>query len=323
MFKLPAKHKFGQAVPPAIFPPVLGLLGLGVAWRRAEAAFFTPAAIADLMLGAITLLFVFCVLVYAIKLSRRPGVVLDDLKVLPGRGGLSAMTTSMLLLAAALVPFSPSLATGTLFFGLACHIGLAALVFYTLIKGPVEQRQITPIWHLSFVGVILAPLSALPLGYHTLSVWLFVFAVVAALVIWGGSVLQLMRRDPPPPLRPMLAIHLAPASLFGTVATMLGWSQMALGWGIVALGILAVLLVRARYLTVAGFSALWGAFTFPIAACAGMCLTLAAAGQGVVFELSGAVLLVLATGVNAVIAVKVLQGWAKGGLAATTNAAVA
>ena len=70
------------------------------------------------------------------------------------------------------------------------------------------------------------------------------------------------------PLRPLLAIHLAPAALFGTVAGLLARPELAVlftGLGLVY----AILLVAAgRWLLEAGVTAMWGAFTFPLAALA-------------------------------------------------------
>src|SRR5690606_30542648 len=118
-------------------------------------------------------------------------------------------------------------------------------------------------------------------------------------------------------------IHLAPASLLGTVAMLLGQTTLGLVFGVVAIAILAVLVVRARWLTEAGFSPLWGAFTFPLAAFSSLMLVLGAAGQGEVFRIIGGLALVGATLFIPWVAVKVGQLWVKGVLAAKTNAAEA
>ena len=90
MDPFPIRPKFATRTPPAIFPPVFGLFGLGLAWRRAGDTFQMPAALGEMILGAVTLLFVFCALAYGIKVARRPGVIPEDLRVLPGRAGLAA-----------------------------------------------------------------------------------------------------------------------------------------------------------------------------------------------------------------------------------------
>ncbi|WP_372602930.1 tellurium resistance protein [Actibacterium sp.] len=315
------RAKFAQSTPPAIFPPIFGLFGLGLAWRRAELALAVPDAVAQILLGAVTALYLFALLAYLVKVARRPGVVVEDLRVLPGRAGLAGMVLSMYLLGATLLPVSLTLANLALWVGLLMHGVLVVLMLRLLTRGPVEQRQVTPVWHLVFVGFIIAPVVAVPLGYGAASEVILIATGLCAAVIWVISFGQLLRRDPPPPLRPLLAIHLSPAALLGIVSLMLGHVQMAQGFALWASVILAVLVVRARYLTAAGFSAMWGAFTFPMAAYASLMLSLGAAGKGQGFEIAGTVTLVAATLIIPPIAIKVMQGWAKGQLAVKTNAA--
>ena len=312
-----------RRTPPAIFPGIFGLIGLGLAWRQGAAAFALPGAIAETILGAVALLYLFAFTAYAAKAVRRPAVILEDLRILPGRAGLSAMTLSVMLLAIVALEYDAGIARGFLFTGLALHGVLAALVVYVLATGPEEQRQVTPAWHLSFVGFILAPVSALPLGLVALSQVLTWGTGLAAGLIYAVSIAQLARRDPPAPLRPLLAIHLAPVSLFGTVAMGFGNVTVALVFAGLGVAVLAALLIRGRYIAEAGFSPLWGAFTFPLAAFASLCLLIANAAGPEVFRLLGALALVAGTIATPMIAGKVLQSWAKGVLAAKTNAAIA
>jgi tellurite resistance protein len=129
---------------------------------------------------------------------------------------------------------------------------------------------------------------------------------------------QLSRETIPAPLRPLLAIHLAPAALLGTVAA--GFHSEAI-WGTFALlssvGILA-LLAGAFWLLKAGFSPMWGALTFPLAALANFWLTL-----GDMWRIPGGIALVAATLIIPPIAIRIFKDWAKGQLAIKTNAATA
>lgn len=305
-----------RRTPPAIFPPVMGLFGLGLAWRRGVEAADLPGGLVEAFLGGVTLLYAFALLAYLAKVVRRPGVVVEDLRILPGRAGLAAANLSGLLLAAVLVPYAPRLALAIVALAGALHVVLGVAVLRLFLTGPEEARVITPVWHLTFVGYILAPLSLIPLGYAALSQGILYATIPVAMAIWAVSLRQLLTRIPPAPLRPLLAIHLAPASLFATVAALLGMDALAPIFGGVAAVMLLVLLVGARWITAAGFSALWGAFTFPLAACASAWLVLG-------WTVPGLILLAAATGVILPIAVKVMQAWAKGGLAVKTNAAVA
>ncbi|MBL8561018.1 MAG: tellurium resistance protein, partial [Gemmobacter sp.] len=253
-------------MPPAVFPVLMGALGLGLALRRGLAGFGVASDPAELVLGLAVGLWAFAALGYLLKLARRPAVLLEDLRVLPGRAGLAAASLGLLLVAAALVPYWPGVARGVLAAGLGLHAALAALVLRLWFANPPEAREITPVWHLHFVGFIIGGLAAAPLGMTGLATALLWLTLPVALAIWAASALQLIRRIPPAPLRPLLAIHLAPASLFATVAASLGYERLADAMLVLGALIALALLFALRWLTVSGFSALWGAFTFPLAA---------------------------------------------------------
>mgnify|MGYP001501866338 CR=1 FL=1 len=103
---IPPRPGLFRQTPPAAFTPVFGLLGLGLAWRRAAEAFALPAGWPETLLGAATLLYLFVLAAYLAKAVRRPCVVAEDLRVLPGRAGLTAASLSVLLLAAVAGPYS-------------------------------------------------------------------------------------------------------------------------------------------------------------------------------------------------------------------------
>jgi tellurite resistance protein len=86
----------------------------------------------------------------------------------------------------------------------------------------------------------------------------------------------------------------------------------------IGLGILLAVLSRARWATSAGFSPLWGGFTFPVAACAVAFMTL-----GGVWLVPGIAALAAASVLIPYIATRVLRGWAQGWLGPKTGAAVA
>ena len=314
----PVKLRPFQRMPPAVFPAIMGLFGLGLALRRAAAEGLVPAGIGEAVLGAVSLLWIFAAFGYLAKIAQRPGVVMEDLAVLPGRTGLAAGSLGLLLLAATLLPLNPSLAGVLMGGGLVLHLALAFALILYLAKAPEEARVVTPAWHLHFVGFIIAGLTAAPLGWTALAQALLFGTGSVAVLIWGISLWQLVRRIPPAPLRPLLAVHLAPASLFGLVAALLGEVTLAQGMAVLGGAMLIAMLVVARWLTAAGFSALWGAFCFPLAAYCSLLMLL-----GGLWLWPGVVVLAGAVGIVPVIAVKVLQAWVKGGLAAKTNAATA
>ena len=195
------------------------------------------------------------------------------------------------------------------------HGALLALILRGMWTGPAEGRVITPVWHLMFVGFIVGAMAALQVGWPGLARGIFAVTLPAAVAIWAVSLWQLATRIPPAPLRPLLAIHAAPASLFAIVAAdaaLPGSAAFAALGSAVALALAA----SARWLLAAGFSPLWGAFTFPLAALAQALLV-----QG--WAIPGLALLAAATVAVPWIAVRVLRMWAQGSLGPRTNAAVA
>jgi tellurite resistance protein len=315
-FQKIAERGKGWRTPPAIFPPVMGLFGLGLAWRRAMDATGLPGGMAEALLGAVSLLWLFCVAAYLGKVFQRPGVVAEDLRILPGRAGLAAANLSGVLFASVLVPYAPDFAFWVLILALASHVLLGLAVLRGYLTGPEEARMITPVWHLIYVGYILAPLSLVPLGYGQAAVVILAVTMAIAAAIYAVSVVQLVRCIPPAPLRPLLAIHLAPVSLFATVGVLVDLPGLAAVFGVAVLAGLAALLAAGRWIVESGFSALWGAFTFPSAAAASALLALG-------WDVAGLLVVVAASAIVFPIALKVMQAWAKGGLAARTNAAQA
>lgn len=318
--KMP-KPGLWRRTPPAIFPPIMGLFGLGLAWRAASEQLGVTPAFGDLILGATALLYLFAMVAYLAKPFRRAAVLAEDLRILPGRAGVGAASLCLMLLAAVLVPFAPALAKTLSILAFMIHVGFVAILLRVLASLPPEGRVVTPVYHLNFVGFILLGLSANALGRVDVAQWLVWAMIPVAIVIWGVSLRQLFTRIPPAPLRPLLAIHLAPASLFATVAAGAGMPDVALVFVVLGGAILLALLVSIRWLTAGGFSPLWGAFTFPVAAYAGALLHVSGGvGQ---MGLAGGVILVAASLFIPVIAYRVLKAWADNSLAVKTNAAEA
>lgn len=305
-------------MPPAVFPVLLGFLGLTLALRAGFGVMGWPMALPDLVGGVALAFWVFGAFGYGAKLARRPGVLLDDLKVVPARGGLAAGTMGGMAAAGVLAPFAPLVATILLAVALVLHLALLGVIVRALSKAPPEARGLNPGWHLVFVGPVVGAVSAVILGLPWLATVIFWPTAAAAVLIWAASAAQMARKLPPPPLRPLLAIHLAPASLLASVAALTGMQGLAMGFGALGVAIFVALAVSVRWVTAAGFSPLWGAFTFPLAAFAAAMIRLGGAWAGF-----GLGMLALAAVAVPAIGWGVLRMWPKGTLAAKTNAAEA
>lgn len=140
---------------------------------------------------------------------------------------------------------------------------------------------------------------------------LFVAMFPVAVAIWVMSARQFRRGTLSPALRPMLAMHLAPAALFAIVATATGLQVLATGFATLTLALLISLIIAGHWLTVNGFTPLWSAFTFPLAASAAALLAL---DETRMFQIAGAVALIAATFAIPVILALVLRQWMTGQL---------
>lgn len=314
----PRQVPLSANTPPALFPPILGLLGLVAALRIGAGQLGIGSEIVDLAAGMMILLWAAAVCIYAAKLLRRVGVILEDLAVMPSRAGLSAATLGGMVAAGQLAGIAPGVGLWLLWAMLALHAGLVLLILRVLVGLPPEGRAVNPGWHMIFVGFIVAGPSAVALGQPEIARTLVYATLPVAVAIWGFSLVQLIRRIPPAPLRPMLAIHLAPASLLSITANLAGLDLLAalLAW--LALVILLALASALRWVTESGFSPLWGAFTFPLVASASAFLL-----QGGALRWVGLALLAVALVAVPWIALRIFRMWPGGRLAAKTNAAEA
>jgi tellurite resistance protein len=315
------KAPFGSRVPPAIFPPILGLFALANGWRVAVGGAGQTPWLGQIVATIAGLMLVVGLAAYGRKLLRRPSVVLEDLTVLPGRAGIAAMILSSYLLAGVLVPIMPEAAHIVLWVGVGAHVMLVVAMIVILFRSAPEARRVTPIFHLHFVGFIVTPQAAVPLGYIGFSTVVFWVSLVLAVLIWLASAYQARTDSFPGPQRPLLAIHLAPLALLGSVALLLGYETIALAAGLLLIAALALLFVRGRSMLEAGFTPMWGALTFPLASAATLLMMLGYAEGSWAFSIAGLITLILVSGLNPYIAMRVWQAWGNGKLAQQTGAA--
>ncbi|HLQ20215.1 MAG TPA: tellurium resistance protein, partial [Tabrizicola sp.] len=73
----PRRPKLFAKTPPAVFPSILGLLGLASALRLALGRMGWDQGPGDLAAGLVVALWAFAAVAYAVKVARRPGVVLE------------------------------------------------------------------------------------------------------------------------------------------------------------------------------------------------------------------------------------------------------
>jgi len=297
-------------------------MGLGLGWRNAANVLPIAHEIGDMMLAGSSAYFVFFFAVYLRKIAARPMVLFEDMSNAPARAGVAAAAMSMMMLAAALLPFGISVPQ-VWWAGVILQIAASAVVCYAIWCDPPEKRQFTPYQYLTFVGPVVGPIAGIPLGYIWESIALTFAALAAHVVITAGYGFRLAHVLPPIKMRPSIAIFLAPNCLFAISFGLLGidWAFTVFYWiaSITALVLVAI----APWLTKSGWTPAWAAFTFPAAAFLNLqvlAVAKGAAGLAIFGVYAG---LVLATPLILFIAYRFAMSWIMGELGSKCGAAIA
>lgn len=311
-----------RTTPPAVFPVCLGFLGLALGWQNVGEIVPFAREISGVLLGLGSVFFLYFLALYLRKLAYRPSVLPEDLKSQPARAGIAAAPMSMMLLAAALLPYGISLPQ-LWWLGVIFQIGTIAAVFYAIRRDPPEQRTFNPFQYLTFVGPVVAPFAGIPLGYETVSIWLTYGALLAYAVITAGYGLRLLSERPPINLRPSLVIFLAPNCLFAISFDLIGLDWAALLYYWIANITAFVLIILTPWLLKAGWSPVWSALTFPLAAFVNVQARAVTDGAGILATGAVYVGLIVATPLILLITWRFLKLWFSGNLSEITGAAKA
>lgn len=316
------KKHLWRHTPPAIFPIALGFMGLALGWHNASDVLPIPHEIGDMMVGISTAYFLFFAILYVAKILARPVVVLEDMKTPQARAGVAAFPMTIMLLAAALLLLGVQVPL-VWWTGVGFYFVVNGLVLYLIITGPSEARKFSPFQYLAFVGLIVAPIAGIPLGFVTESFLLVMAAMITYIAITMGYGYKLTKVRPPVPHRASVAIVLAPTSLFALAFGGLGidWAFELFYWMAVAIAV--ALLAFSRWLTEGGFNPVWGSLTFPVATFINLNVYAIGEGMGLVATTGMIASLIIGTPLIFYIVWKASNLWIRGDLAKITSAAVA
>jgi tellurite resistance protein len=265
------------AVPAGLFGIVLGLAGLGGAWRIAATLWDVPTWVGEGIYLVATLVWLVLVLLYALKWLRYRAEALVEFRhpVLCCFVGIVPVSTA--LIALAVRPYHEPLAIVLAVVGIAGQLAFGVFRTGELWKGNREPAATTPILYLPTVaGSFVSAIVLAAFGHPGWGVPFFGAGVLSWLAIESVLLHRLyVVAELPPPLRPTLGIQLAPPAV-GCVAYLAITSgapdlvsQAMLGYALFqALVLLRLLPWIARQPFIAGY---W-AFTFGASALAAACI---------------------------------------------------
>jgi tellurite resistance protein len=280
-----------KRIPASFFGMILGLAGMGQAWRSASTFWGTPPWIAEAILLLASLIWATLLVRFVAQTVFHPREALREAQhpVLGGTPVLLAIAT--LLIALAALPYSRALTGVLATFGIGGHLGFSLWQTGAIWRGGRSDLDTLPTVYLPTVagnftsGGVLGALGHSDWGWLFLGAGLFSWLALESLMIRR----VLIEMPLPATQRPLLGIQFAPPVVCAMAGLLLVpdshdyWLLMLLGYGLFQL-VLGMRLFR--WLGEGGFSMSYWSYTFGVAATTICCLKLALNGVGAARALS-------------------------------------
>jgi tellurite resistance protein len=293
-----------------VFASVMGIAGLGLAWRTAVPVIDVPAAIGEGLLALATLLFLILAALYATKSVRATALVRAEYADAATSSNFGTIVIAISLLAAGAVPYSTALATALWIIAVVSGAGLLLALLGTWIAEPVPTAKITPTWFIPVVGNATTAFAGTALGHDQVAWASFALAVFFWLVLQPLVFYRLIFAEPlPPRAAPTLGVLVSsPAVMASAWFVLTGGGGPVFATLLVGAVFLALLAVRLRNLTKGmGFSiTAWG-YTFPAAALAGALVRYHASVPGPISAVLAQLGLAGASAIVAIVAARSLR----------------
>jgi tellurite resistance protein len=316
-------NRFWRRTPPALFPSLLGLFGLALAWRQAADVWGIPREIGESIGLVSTVILLITLTSYVAKLCIRPSVLWDDLQIGPARGSVSAGSMCAMAMAAFFIPYTSLGAALVWYMALGLHAVYFTCVVLIVARHENTLEQISPVILLPVVGVLVATLAAPQMGYIMFCKIVLAFAIPISAVIFVISLWNARRVGVPVPHRSSFAIFLVPPSLAALCIFAIGGPAYYLPVWLGVTGIAFALLPFVRWMAHGGWSPAWGAFAFPLAAFCSVQIVAVEAEFGWVAQILAVSTLIVASVLIPYIVARTYISWFQGKLAEVTKAAVA
>jgi tellurite resistance protein len=200
-----------RPVPTSSFAAVMGIAGLGLAWRAAAEHDYVSPAIGEWLLGLAAVVFVALLAAWLLRVGRFPNEVIAENDSAITASFYGTVTISCSLLAAGAVPYSRMLA---FVLWVIATFGGASLLIYLIghwITRGIRDTDLTPALLIPIVGNATAVFAAVPLGMSEFGWASFAFALGCWLTFEPLTVYRLLAKEPrlPREQAPQIAVLIA------------------------------------------------------------------------------------------------------------------
>ncbi|MDU9405182.1 SLAC1 anion channel family protein [Pseudomonas sp. zfem004] len=308
-------------LPINLFGSVMGLAGLGLAWRLNGQYFGIGGQLGEAIGAFAGLVFVLLTLGYLTKWFKHPEAVRGEFNHPVASNFFGTVTIALLLLCAVAAPHSPLLGEALWILGSVLTVLLAGLVVSRLLSGAQDPLNAVPAWLIPGV----ATLDIAVTGAHMPMAWaaefnLFALAVgaVLALVFYTRIFSRLVHQAPlAKGMVPSLMVLIAPfevgflayTNVFGEIDR---FASVLFYFGLFLFVVLSFKVFRRDV----PFAPSWWAISFPIAALSNAALKYAHAQDNTVLMAIAVLILLFLTVALSVLTVKTLSSLVRGKLLA-------
>jgi tellurite resistance protein len=259
-----------QHLPIGLFASVMGLAGLALAWRRAEAVAWLPAGSWWLAFALAAAAFALLAGAAIVRAVRFPAAARADWQHPVKLNFFAAISIALILFGTLLARPLPAAALPLWGAGAIAHVVLTLVALRRWMLAPnLPLAALNPAWFIPVVGNILVPLAGVEFGYvepswFFFSVGIFFWPILLTLILY-----RLFFHEPlPERLQPTLAILLAPPAVGFLAYLRLTDSFDAVARVLFYVMVLTLLLLLAklpRLARVPFYPSSW-AYSFPLAA---------------------------------------------------------
>jgi tellurite resistance protein len=270
------------SVSASLFSMVLGLCGIGQAWRVAVQLWQVDPLIGKMILLLAGLVWLGLLIAYLVNAVRNPVLALAEFKHPIAGSSPALMSISTMLVSQAVLPYSRTAACVLVAAGLAWHLLFSIWHMGALWQGGRQADDTTPALYLPTVASSFTTASALGAlgfpewGWLFLGVGVFSWLTLESLMfgrLWHGGLL-------PAPQRPLLGIQFAPPVVCAAAVLVIAPETppplllMLLGYGLFQM---AVGLRMTAWIKTQPFGFGWWAFSFGVVSATVTCVKLAVA----------------------------------------------
>lgn len=276
-------------LPSGYFGMVLGIIGMGFAWRYAATIWPVSPFVGEGLVALASGVWLLLVCAFLTRLACYPHSVIAEIHHPMMSSFVSLFPATTLLVAIGVAPYLRPVAVVMFSFGVVAQLGYAAWQSAGLWRGTHPQDATTPGLYLPTVANnFISAMACGALGYHDPGI-LFLGAGVFSWLSLEPAILHRMRSagELPTPVRTSLGIQLAPAlvacsaylSVNGGVTDF--FAKMLFGYGLLQLIFMLRLL---PWYMAQPFNASFWSFSFGISALATTALHLSAGGGDGLFH---------------------------------------